>query len=87
MRQPVTNVIPENFKMYPASPRAKIAQLVITKARMASRIALGAFQGSIKMKKVRLHVKCVLWTRHQPIANVSLRVVLAVRAGQHHQEA
>jgi hypothetical protein len=76
-----------NFKIRQAWNRVKIARLVITKATRASRIALGSFQGGIKMKKVRLHVKSVMRTRHQPIANVTLRVVLAVRAGQHHQEA
>ena len=78
---------PVNFKIRQAWNRVEIARLVITKATRAFRIALGAFQGSIKMKKVRLRVKCVMRTRHQPIANVTLRVVLAVRVEEHHQEA
>jgi hypothetical protein len=36
--------------MYPATKRANIAQLVITKARLVYRIALGVFLGSTKIK-------------------------------------
>ena len=87
MLQPVKNVTPENVKMYPASPRVKIAQLVITKARMASRIALGAFPGSTKIKTARMLAKIALKTRHQPIPYARLHATFVVWAGQHQKEA
>jgi hypothetical protein len=73
--------------MYPALKRATIAHLVITKTRMASRIALGAFPGSTKMKKARVRVKNALKTRHQPIATVPHHVAFVGRAEQHAKEA
>ena len=72
--------------MQPGFKPATIAQLVITKARQASRIAWGAFRGSTKIKKARLLVKIALKTRHQPIANATFRVTIVVRAGQHQRE-
>ena len=73
--------------MNPGLTRAKIAPLVITRARTASRIAWGAFRGNIKIKKAELNVKIALKTRNQPIPNVQLYVMRVVRAEQHHQEA
>ena len=73
--------------MSPALKHAKIAQLVITKIRVGSRIVLDAFRGSTKIKKARVRVKIAPQTRQQPIANVPHHVTLAVRAGQHRMEA
>jgi len=72
--------------MYPGLKRAKIVQLVITKARRAYLIALGAFLGSIKIKKARLRVKIALKTRRQPIANVPHHVTHVVQVGRHQTE-
>ena len=74
MLQPVKNATLGDFKVYPALKRATIAQLVITKARMAYRIALGVFPGSTKTKQVEWRVKIAVKSRHQPIANVSHHV-------------
>ena len=73
--------------MNPGLKRAKIAQLVITKARTASRIAWGAFLGSTKINKAWLRVKIALKTRRQPIQNVSHHVTFVVQEGQHEMEA
>jgi hypothetical protein len=83
---PVKNAMLGNFKMYPGLPRATIAQLVITKATRASRIASGVFLGSTKIEKVKLLVKTALKTRPQTIANATLRVTCVVQAGQHQME-
>ena len=55
--------------------------------KWGSRIALGAFLGSTKIKKARVRVKIALKTRQPPIANVPHHVTLAVRAEQHRTEA
>ena len=73
--------------MYPALKRATIAQLVITKATMAYRIAWGVFLGSTKMKKVWLRVNIAVKTRHQEIVNARLHVTFVVQARQRQMEA
>ena len=85
--RPVKFAFPVNFKMYPGLKSATIAQLVITKARMASRIVLGAFPGSTKIKTARVLAKIVLKTRHQPIPYARLHATFVVWAGQHQKEA
>jgi len=72
--------------MYPALKRATIAQLVITKATRAYRIALAAFPGSTKTKTARLNVNIALKTQQQPIATVPLHVTFVVGARQHQME-
>ena len=73
--------------MNPGLTRAKIAPLVITKARTASRIAWGAFLGSIKIKLARPIAKIALQTRPQPIANVSRRATYVSRVERQSLEA